>query len=425
MAPNLLQIMPEMTIVSTAYLKIGLISILPFRSGLVIWRLLFHPLAGFPGPKLYAASYLPFVIQNQLKGKFVKDILKILEKYGPIVVPQSYGSGDRIGMLPSRLEGHRGINQTYVDLLITRLGEACEADLPVDVTRWFNYLNFDIIGELTFGDPFYSLVKSCDYHPWIAKLFSNRRAIATMLFFDNYPILRALILIFVAKHIRNRAESEELARVKTAKILALGTDARRDFSTHILRHDKDGTGMTEEEKIPNAWALLVAGSETSAMTLSGLIFQLSLNREIYDILTREIRGAFSAEEQINVKFTASLQFLRACLEETLRIYPPPGETTPRLSPGDFVHGHCVPKGSYVSLYQWATHHSPRNFIDPDSFNPQRFLPAAHPLFETRYSSIIKQHSSRFLLGLRTALKKNLAYAELHLVFARLLWKFDR
>ena len=45
----------------------------------------FHPLAKFPGPKLYAASYLSFLIQNQLMGIFVKDNLKIHEKYGLIV----------------------------------------------------------------------------------------------------------------------------------------------------------------------------------------------------------------------------------------------------------------------------------------------------------------------------------------------------
>lgn len=70
--------------------------------------------------------------------------------------------------------------------------------------------------------------------------------------------------------------------------------------------------MTEEEKVQNAWALLVAGSVTTATTLSGLIFRLGLNREIYDILTSGIRGAFSKEEQITIKTTAFLQYLHTC-----------------------------------------------------------------------------------------------------------------
>ena len=358
----------------------------------MIWRVFLHPLAGFPGPKLYAASYLPFLIQNQLQGTFVKDVLKIHEKYGPIVrispdrlsvdgsigwpdvfarrphqaefdkVPQSYGSSNRVGILSSCREDHRRQRRTlahafsaaaisdqegyikhYVDLLMTKLGEASEADCPVDITRWFNYLAFDIVGELAFGEPFQSLENS-DYHPWIAKLFGNLKAIATLLFFNHYPLLKPLILVFGRKHITNRAETEELARVKTARRLALGGDTRKDFFTYILRHDKDGTGMTEEEKVQNASALLVAGSETTATTLSGLTFHLSCDKEIYDILTEEIRGAFTTEEEINIKSAAYLQFLHACVEETLRVYPPAGETPPRRSPGDFVREHYIPKG---------------------------------------------------------------------------------
>ena len=78
----------------------------------------------------------------------------------------------------------------------------------------------------------------------------------------------------------------------------------------------------------------------------------------------------------------------------------------------------------MSIYQWATHHSPRNFIDHDTFKPQRFLPAAHPLYDMRYSGDNKAAFMQFAAGPRDCIGKNLAYAELHLVVARLLWKFD-
>lgn len=78
----------------------------------------------------------------------------------------------------------------------------------------------------------------------------------------------------------------------------------------------------------------------------------------------------------------------------------------------------------MSIYQWATHHSSRNFLDPDSFKPQRFLPTAHSLYETRYSTDNRAAFKPFSAGPRDCIGKNLAYAELHLVIARLLWKFD-
>ena len=43
--------------------------------------------------------------------------------------------------------------QHFVNLLICRIEEHC-TQAPGDMTKWYNYTTFDIIGELTFGDSF-------------------------------------------------------------------------------------------------------------------------------------------------------------------------------------------------------------------------------------------------------------------------------
>jgi len=50
----------------------------------VIYNLYFHPLKNFPGPKLWAASRLPFVY-SLLTGKLVKRERQFHEKYGEII----------------------------------------------------------------------------------------------------------------------------------------------------------------------------------------------------------------------------------------------------------------------------------------------------------------------------------------------------
>lgn len=80
--------------------------------------------------------------------------------------------------------------------------------------------------------------------------------------------------------------------------------------------------------------------------------------------------------------------------------------------------------TYITIFQWATHHSSRNFTDPDLFKPQRFLPATHPLYEERYAADNKAAFKPFSAGPRDCIGKNLAYAEMRLVMARLLWNFD-
>lgn len=58
------------------------------------------------------------------------------------------------------------------------------------------------------------------------------------------------------------------------------------------------------------------------------------------------------------------------------------------------------------------------------FKPQRFLPQTHPLYETRYANDNKAAFKPFSAGPRDCIGKNLAYAEMRLAIARLLWNFD-
>lgn len=281
--------------------------------------------------------------------------------------PTFYGPRNGIGLLPARHEDHQrqrrliayafsaaalseqeSYLQYYIDLLMKRLRERMQAGEPVDMARWYNYLTFDIISELAFGGPFNCLEKS-DYHPLVAMIFSGIRGNSHISFFEQYPLLRPLVNFMATKDdMEKRRQYYAMARAKTEKRIALGANTRRDFMTYILRNNKDGTGMTHEEILANARTLIGAGSHTTASALAGLTFYLIKSPEAYQRLTEEIRSTFSSEDDINMKSTAALPFLHACLEEALRIYPPLAETPPRVSPGAFVDGQYIPKGVSLS-----------------------------------------------------------------------------
>ena len=55
------------------------------------------------------------------------------------------------------------------------------------------------------------------------------------------------------------------------------------------------------------------------------------------------------------------------------MYPPVPVGLPRTSPGAMVAGHFIPKGTEVSVHQYATAHSPENFVDPNKFLPERWI----------------------------------------------------
>lgn len=278
---------------------------------------------------------------------------KTVEFYGP----------ERVGIFSAFREDHRrqrrlmahafsesalteqeGYIKKYVDLFISRLKEKSASNgVPADMTQWFNFLTFDIIGELAFGDPFYSLEKS-NYHPWIAMIFQSIKGVGLIMFLVNYPLLKPLILFIGGQTLEIKKQSRQLAAEKTDKRIALGTETRKDFMTYILRNNKDGLGMSHGEILVNAEGFIIAGSETTATALSGLIFHLGQNPEVYRILAEEVRGSWTSEEEITMKSTAPLQYLHACLEEILRMYPPAAEIPPRVSPGAVINGQYIPKG---------------------------------------------------------------------------------
>jgi cytochrome P450 len=106
--------------------------------------------------------------------------------------------------------------------------------------------------------------------------------------------------------------------------------------------------IQRKEMYDNADLFMVAGTETTATLLSGLLYLLLTHEAKMDALKREVRAL--GEEQLNLLELPKLQYLHACIEEGLRIYPPVPGGLPRKTPksGAVVAGRFVPGGVYTS-----------------------------------------------------------------------------
>lgn len=109
--------------------------------------------------------------------------------------------------------------------------------------------------------------------------------------------------------------------------------------------------MTLPEIYANAAVLVIAGSETTATALSGTIYYLLQNHLALQKLTAEVRSTFRSETEINFGSVNRLEYLLACIEEALRMYPPVPALIPRVVPpgGAEISGRWVPGG--VSKFQ--------------------------------------------------------------------------
>ncbi|KAJ4424528.1 hypothetical protein N0V82_000852 [Gnomoniopsis sp. IMI 355080] len=437
-----------------------------YSFGLVVYRLFFHPLAKVPGPKLNAITELPFLWQSAISGTFTHSIPDLHRKYGPVVrtapnnvavaaehawpevyvhrkgraeyvkVNMNEPGGELQIIQATTTEDHRRQRRhlahafseaanMFMDQLTLRakIGEA------IDVEKWFNFVTFDIIGDLSFGDSFHCLDTS-DYHPWVEMIFSGIRGGAAKRLKLHNPLLWPLVracMPQLRKDTGSHVQHAYFATEKAKERMALGESpgGRRDFMTYMMRKNRDGVNpMSDAEIFANVPLLILAGSETTATTLSGFAFYLAQNIEAHRKVTEEVRNAFASEADINFQSAHRLRYLHACIEEALRIFPAVAELPHRRSPGDIIGGHWIPQGTTVTTYQWAAYRDPQHFIEPHSYIPERWLPASHPDHQSRFEGDNKAVFQPFSAGPRNCIGKNLAYAELKVIAARFLYRFD-
>ncbi|ELR05414.1 hypothetical protein VC83_03574 [Pseudogymnoascus destructans] len=432
----------------------------------VIYNIYFHPLASYPGPKSHASTRLLYVYYH-LTGQLPYRCHQLHTTYGDVVriAPDelSFTNADawkdiygyRHGHQPMpkdmsfynipsngahslitasradhsrqrRLIAHAFSDKAlreqeplikgYVDLLIQRLHERSSTG-PLDMVSWYNWTTFDLIGDLAFGESF-GCLENCTYHPWISMLFSTIKAGAFLSSLKRYGIKWMMVVLVPRGLLKSRSENLQLTKQKVMKRLEQGT-SRPDFMSHILRHN-DEKGMKVPEIITNSTLLIVAGSETTATLLSGATYHLLKNPRVVKKLQREVREAFKVEEDIDIAGVNGLEYMLAVLDEALRMYPPVPTGLPRRVPGDgdVINDRWVPGGTAVSVNNWSTYRSEANFREPNSFIPERFLD------DPRFASDNKHALQPFSLGPRNCVGRNLAYAEMRLILAQVLWNFD-
>lgn len=161
----------------------------------------------------------------------------------------------------------------------------------------------------------------------------------------------------------------------------------------------------------------VAGSETTASLLAGLTMWLMRTPRAYKKLSDEIRNAFPTAKDMTFLRLQELPYMNACLEEGMRIFPsvPTGLTRTVPKGGDSVAGEWIPGGTTVSVYSWAATHSATNFVDPESFIPERWMEDK----DSQYVGDRKDASQPFSLGPRGCIGKHLSYMELRLILGNL------
>ena len=146
--------------------------------------------------------------------------------------------------------------------------------------------------------------------------------------------------------------------------------------------------MTPLELRANSSTLIIAGSETTATTLTGTTYLLLRNPEKLAKLVHEIRSTFSSEDEITALGVNRLEYMAACFEESMRLYPAIPVGLPRRVPstgahicGQFVPGNVCSKADLAPTIAFQVL---MNFVDFCLRDPLGCVSLGRPFQEPRF-----------------------------------------
>ncbi|PRD40260.1 UNVERIFIED_CONTAM: Cyp4f6 [Trichonephila clavipes] len=153
-----------------------------------------------------------------------------------------------------------------------------------------------------------------------------------------------------------------------------GASAPPDLLDLLLAGQDPETGrrMTTAELRDNLLTFIVAGHETTALTLSWALYLAAFDP------ARQARARTEAQARLGPRAATvddlpHLPFIRAMVEETLRLYPPAAFLSRTAQTPDRLCGREVRPGDTVILPIYALHRHHKLWPDPDAFRPERFL----------------------------------------------------
>ncbi|KAF4333510.1 isoamyl alcohol oxidase [Fusarium beomiforme] len=328
----------------------------------------------------------------------------------------------------AQMNAYQSIVLRHVNSLCGNLAEVArlEDGGVVNMSLQSDYFTFDVMSEVIFGMT-YNALKDTKYRFVTRALEASNIRIGALVQSSLLIIGRADRYLF-RKSIKGRNRFlgfiGSLLRDRSKASFA---DSGNVFSFLEKAKDPDGGSELSKAEIRAECAtLVVAGSDTSSSTLAGTLFYLSRNPGAYQRVCQEIRSEFQTYQDIKIgPRLNSCVYLKACIEETLRLSPPVGGALWReVGPGGMTVGPLtLPAGIDVGTGIYSLHHNSNYHPEPFKYSPERWI-AGEGSTTSQSVALARSAFTPFSRGPRSCVGKGFAYHELTLTIAHIIHRFE-
>lgn len=174
-----------------------------------------------------------------------------------------------------------------------------------------------------------------------------------------------------------------------------------------------GRQMTTAELRDNLLTFIVAGHETTALTLAWALYLCAFDQDVQDAARAEAQAVLG-DRAAGVADLPALPLVRRIVDEALRMYPPAAFLSRTAQVADTLCGREVLPGDTVILPIYALHRHHAQWQEPDRFDPARF---ADPKAIDRFAYLPFGDGPRICIGASFALQ------EAVIILATLLARF--
>ncbi|TVY42179.1 Cytochrome P450 monooxygenase [Lachnellula occidentalis] len=454
------------------------LGVVVYCSSLALYRLYFHPLSRFPGPSLAAVTLWYDVYFDIVKrGKFLAEIERMHEKYGPIVrinphelhisdpeyYGEIYGSAKHVrdkyqpwtagGALTSVIatvghEHHRlrraalspfytkssvrasePIIREHVKVLTTRLQEASQTGKVIRIDAAFIALSLDVIYKYCFAEDMKLLLAEDFALEWRNALMTSAELAKV---FKHLPLLKrampkAMLVKWLGPLLDWKSQCREFAeRVINefeSKKDGEQTEHKTIFHT-ILESDLPAEEKTLDRLSDEGQILMGAAAETTGTSLTKTIFHLLRieNQAKLQRLKKELKSVMPKPESTpSCLVLEQLPYLCAVVSEGLRLQHGATTRIPRVARGEVMKykDREIPVGTPISSTPYIILMNPTLFPHPGAFLPERWL-----LENGEFDRGLEKYMVGWGKGPRQCIGMSLAYTEIFFAVAMIIRRFE-
>ncbi|KAF7557755.1 hypothetical protein G7Z17_g367 [Cylindrodendrum hubeiense] len=276
--------------------------------------------------------------------------------------------------------------QEFLNLIRSKYISSDDQIVPMDLAKKVQYFTLDVISSVGLGKAFGMLRNDFDVDDYIQ---SSEEGLAIA----NNALALGFSWIAQAPFIGKFIAPSPKTNNGFGKMMATcfrfvdqraadSTDKRSDMLASFIRHGLNGDELRSE-----ALEQIIAGSDTTAGALRGILLYIIGNPRVYVKLQREVDDAvnngnapLSEDGLITTAQAKQLPYLNAVIREGMRMRPPVANIFLRDIPleGDtvVVDGETMflPGGACIGYSAYAMHHKEEIYgKDAKAFRPERWF----------------------------------------------------